>query len=101
MVSGEGQKMKFQSLKRWALAAVVTFLVVGPCGLLAQEAPMSLSSDQQSTANSALCSAIASKFPNPAAAGPSALSDLGVLSTAASSFAGSTLAMLREFVHRN
>jgi len=51
---------------------------------------MALSSDQQSAANSALCSAIASKYPNPAAAGPSALSDPGVLSTAASSFAGST-----------
>jgi hypothetical protein len=44
----------------------------------------------QSAAKSALCSAIASKFPNPAAAGPSAVSDPGVLSTAASSFAGST-----------
>jgi hypothetical protein len=82
--------MKFQSLKRRVLAAVITLLVVGPCGLLAQEAPMSLSGVQQSAANSALCSAIASKFPNPAAAGPSALSDPGVLSTAASSFAGST-----------
>jgi hypothetical protein len=82
--------VKFQLLNRWALAAVVTFRVVGPCSLLAQEAATSLSSDQQSAANSALCSAIASKFPNPAAAGPSALSDPGVLSTAASSFAGTT-----------
>src|ERR1700736_5916899 len=77
----EEQRMKFQSLKWWALAAVISFLVVGPCGLLAREAPMSLSSVQQSPANSALCSAIASKFPNPAAAGPSALNDPGVLST--------------------
>ena len=82
--------MKFESLKPWVLAAVVAFLVVGPCDLSAQEAATALSSIQQSAAKSALCSAIASKFPNPAAAGPSALSDPGVLSTAASSFAGST-----------
>ena len=82
--------MKCRLVKCWALAAVVTFLVARPGGLFAQEAATSLSSDQQSAAKSALCSAIASKFPNPAAAGPSALSDPGVLSTAASSFAGST-----------
>ena len=82
--------MNLQLVKWWALAAVVTFLVARPGGLLAQEAATSLSSDQQSAAKSALCSAIASKFPNPAAAGPSALSDPGVLSTAASSFADST-----------
>ena len=81
--------MKFQSLKLWALAAVVTFAVARPGGLLAQQAAPSLSGDQQSAAKSALCSAIASRFPNPAAAGPSALSDPGVLSTAASLFAGS------------
>ena len=90
MVSREEQKMKFESLKPWVLAAVIAFLVVGPCDLSAQEAATALSSSQQSAAKSALCSAIASKFPNPAAAGPSALSDPGVLSTAASSFAGST-----------
>src|ERR1700730_9781283 len=82
--------MKFQALKRWALAVGVAFLFVGPCDLLAQEAAVPLSSDQQAAANSALCSALASKFPNPAATGPSALSDPSVLSTAASSFAGST-----------
>ena len=82
--------MKFQSLKRWALAVGVAFLLVGPWDLLAQEAAVPLSSAQQAVANSALCSAIASKFPNPAAAGPSALSDPSVLSTAASSFAVST-----------
>jgi hypothetical protein len=90
MVSREEQKMKFESLNPWGLAAVIAFLVVGPCDLSAQEAATALSSIQQSAAKSALCSAIASKFPNPAAAGPSALSDPGVLSTAASSFAGST-----------
>ena len=44
----------------------------------------------ESAANSALCSALASHFPNPTAAGPSALSDPTVMTTAASSFAGST-----------
>lgn len=82
--------MKMRSSTRWALAAVATLLVIGPRGLLAQGTPMSLTSDQQAAANSALCSAIASKFPNPAAAGPSALSDPGVLASAASSFASST-----------
>jgi hypothetical protein len=83
--------MKFESLKPWVLAAVFAFLVVGLCDLSAQEAATALSSVQQSAAKSALCSAIASKFPNPAAAGPSALSDPGVLSTAASSFASTHL----------
>jgi hypothetical protein len=55
-----------------------------------QQAAAALTGDQQSAANSALCSAIGSHFPNPAAAGPSALSDPGVMSAAASSFAGST-----------
>ena len=56
----------------------------------APSAAQALTGDQQSAANSALCSAIGSHFPNPAAAGPSALSDPAVISTAASSFAGST-----------
>ena len=55
-----------------------------------QQAAAALTGDQQTAANSALCSAIGSHFPNPAAAGPSALSDPSVMSTAASSFAGST-----------
>jgi hypothetical protein len=79
--------MKFLSLKRWVLAAVVAFFVVGLCNLSAQEAATALSGVQQSAAKSALCSAIASKFPNPAAAGPSALSDPGVLSTATGALA--------------
>jgi hypothetical protein len=54
------------------------------------QAAAALTGDQQSAANSALCSAIGSHFPNPAAAGPSALSDPAVMSTAASLFAGST-----------
>jgi uncharacterized lipoprotein YajG len=56
----------------------------------APSAAQALTGDQQTAANSALCSAIGSHFPNPAAAGPSALSDPAVMSTAASSFAGST-----------
>ena len=55
-----------------------------------QQAAQTLTGGQQSAANSALCSAIGSHFPNPAAAGPSALSDPAVMTTAASSFAGST-----------
>jgi hypothetical protein len=54
------------------------------------QAAQALTGSQQSAANSALCSAIGSHFPNPAAAGPSALSDPAVMTTAASSFAGST-----------
>jgi len=54
------------------------------------QAAQALTGGQQSAANSALCSALASHFPNPAAAGPSALSDPTVMTTAASSFAGST-----------
>jgi hypothetical protein len=58
--------------------------------VLAQEAATALSSVQESAAKSALCSAVASKFPNLAGASPAALTDPGVLSTAASMFAGST-----------
>jgi len=54
-----------------------------------QQASAALTGDQQSAANSALCSAIGSHFPNAASVGPSALRDPGVMSTAASSFAGS------------
>jgi len=54
------------------------------------QAAQALTGGQQSAANSALCSAIGSHIPNPASAGPSALSDPAVMSTAASSFAGST-----------
>jgi len=55
-----------------------------------QQAAAALTGDQQSAANSALCSAVGSHFPNPATATPSALSDPAVMSTAASTFAGST-----------
>jgi hypothetical protein len=55
-----------------------------------QPAAAALTGDQQTAANSALCSAIGSHVPNPASAGPSALSDPSVMSAAASTFAGST-----------
>ncbi len=55
-----------------------------------QPATAALTGDQQTAANSALCSAIGSHVPNPASAGPSALSDPSVMSAAASTFAGST-----------
>src|SRR5258708_28604253 len=45
-----------------------------------------LTGDQQSAATKALCSAVGSHFPNPASAGPSALTSPAVMSTAASSF---------------
>jgi hypothetical protein len=57
--------MRFESLKRLGFVAVVAFLVVRPVGLFAQNAATSLTSDQEAAAKSALCSAIASKFPNP------------------------------------
>jgi|SRR5208337_224140 len=87
--------------KQSAIFATLALLVACATGLRAQDTGSSISAipqqaaaaltgDQQSAANSALCSAIGSHFPNPASAGPSALSDPAVLSTAASTFAGST-----------
>jgi hypothetical protein len=56
----------------------------------AQQAGTALTGDQQSAANSALCAAVGSQAPNPAAASPSLLSSPTVISAAASTFAGST-----------
>lgn len=56
----------------------------------AAQAAGALTGDQQSAANKALCSAIGSQVPNPANAAPSDLSSPGVISAAASTFAGST-----------
>jgi hypothetical protein len=56
----------------------------------AASAASALTGSQQTAANSALCSALASHVPNPASASPSALSDPSVMSTAAASFAGSS-----------
>ena len=87
--------------KQSAIIATLTLMVACPTTLRAQDtgssmpavpqqAAAALTGDQQSAANSALCSAIGSHFPNPASAGPSALSQPAVISTAASTFAGST-----------
>ena len=82
--------MTFRSIKWWTLLMTLALMIVSLRIVSAQDAPISLTGDQQSAAKSALCSAIASRFPNPATAGPSAVTDPGVLSTAAASFAGST-----------
>jgi hypothetical protein len=92
--------MSIQSSKRSVIIATLAILLACATELRAQissympaapsQAAQALTGSQQSAANSALCSAIGSHFPNPAAAGPSALSDPAVMTTAASSFAGST-----------
>jgi len=92
--------MKSYRSNQLVITALLALLLLCPTASLAQDmgssmpgmqqAAGALTGGQQSAANSALCSAVGSHFPNPAAAGPSALSDPGVLSTAASSFAGST-----------
>jgi hypothetical protein len=94
--------MRTRWLKQSAVFATFALLVTCPAKVRAQgtgsattsevtpPAATVLTGDQQSAANSALCSALGSKFPNPTSAGASALSDPTVLSTAASSFAGST-----------
>ena len=56
----------------------------------APQAATALTGDQQTAANSALCSAISSQAPNPAAASPSLLSSPSVISAAAATFAGTT-----------
>jgi hypothetical protein len=93
-----------------AFVAAVAFLIMSPAGLRAQDAGSAtaptdagsataqtaqqaagaLTGDQQTAANSALCSAIGSQVPNPAAASPSDLGSSAVISAAASKFAGST-----------
>jgi hypothetical protein len=87
--------------KQSAILVTLALLAASPTKLRAQgtgismpevpqQASATLTGDQQSAANSALCSAVGSHFPNAASVGPSALSDPAVISTAASSFAGST-----------
>ena len=95
--------MKTHLSKRMTMVATFALLVIFSTELRAQDASsmpavpaqagaaaQALTGDQQTAANSALCSAVGSHFPNPASAGPSALSDPAVLTTAASTFAGST-----------
>ena len=80
--------------KRMTFVATLALLVSFSTTLRAQDAgsmpavaapaAQALTGDQQTAANSALCSAMGSS------AGPSALSDPAVMTTAASTFAGST-----------
>jgi len=96
----EERQMSTQWLKRSVFVATLAILIACATESRAQlssyipaapsQAAQALTGGQQTAANSALCSAIGSHIPNPASAGPSALSDPAVMSTAASSFAGST-----------
>ena len=56
---------------------------------MAQSAVGALTGQQQTAANSALCSAIGNQVPNPAAASPSLLSSPSIISAAAAMFASS------------
>ena len=56
---------------------------------MAQSAVGSLTGEQQTAANNALCSAIGNQVPNPAAASPSLLSSQSIISAAAAMFASS------------
>ena len=86
--------------KRSVIIATLTLLIACATELRAQisnylpsapsQAAQALTGSQQSAANSALCSAVASQVPNPTAADPSVLSSPSVISTAATTFAGST-----------
>lgn len=93
--------MDSHRLKRLLTIPLLTLFLVYPVATRAQslsnmlpsgasQVPSSLTGAQQSLANKALCSALASQTPNPASASPSALSNPTVMTAAASSFAGST-----------
>ena len=56
---------------------------------MAQSAVGALTGEQQTAANSALCSAIGNQVPNPATASPSLLSSQSIISAAAAMFASS------------
>jgi hypothetical protein len=100
-MSSQSVESPWSGLKGWstrfaATGAVVALLALYPASSLAQmpqavqQAAGALNSDQQSLANNALCSALGSQVANPAAATPSDLSSSGVISAAASTFAGTT-----------
>lgn len=74
-----------------ALLAAGTALLNAQVGgsSMAQSAVGSLTGEQQTAANSALCSAIGNQVPNPAAASPSLLSSPSIISAAAEMFASS------------
>jgi hypothetical protein len=70
------------------LAAMQTSPVLAQgIGSIAQQASSMLTSQQQASANSALCSALGSQVSNPSAASPSLLSSPKVISAAAPLFA--------------
>lgn len=80
------------------IAAAAALLAPRPAVLLAQvgESSMAqsavgaLTGEQQTAANSALCSAIGNQVPNPAAASPSLLSSPSIISAAATMFAAAS-----------
>ena len=80
-----------------SIAAAVALLATRPALLsaqvgessMAQSAVGALTGEQQTAANSALCSAIGNQAPNPAAASPSLLSSPSIISAAATMFASS------------
>jgi hypothetical protein len=74
--------------------AVALFIAIWPTPLQAQgmgygQSAMAMTDDQQSAANSALCSVVGKQVPNPASASPSLLSSRSVITAAASIFASS------------
>ena len=79
------------------IAAAVALLAARPAllraqvveGSMAQSAVGALTGEQQTAANSALCSAIGNQVPNPATASPSLLSSQSIISAAAAMFASS------------
>src|SRR5215469_10312812 len=79
------------------MAAAVALMAARPAVLraqvgessMAQSAVGALTGEQQTAANSALCSAIGNQVPNPAAASPSLLSSPSIISAAAAMFASS------------
>jgi hypothetical protein len=81
-----------------AIAAALVLLAARPALLraqvgassMAQSAVGSLTGEQQTAANSALCSAVGNQVPNPASASPSLLSSQSIISAAATMFASST-----------
>jgi len=105
--SEEDSEMILRWSRRSALttiAAAVALLAARPALLraqigessMAQSAVGALTGEQQTAANSALCSAIGNQVPNPAAATPSLLSSQSVISAAAAIFASSVHLPLRD-----
>src|SRR5215471_3748768 len=98
--SGEEMEMTPRWTRRLVLTtivAVAALMAARPAVLraqvgessMAQSAVGALTGEQQTAANSALCSAIGNQVPNPAAASPSLLSSPSIISAAASMFASS------------